>query len=183
MWSALSRWLLKLWGWKVTGQYPYEIDKVVIIVAPHTSNWDFPVGVMVNSGYKLHANYVGKHTLFRPPFGALFRYLGGIPVDRTKQGGNFVAATAAAFGREQRIHLVIAPEGTRKKVERFKSGFYHIARTANVPICLCTFNWQTRCVNFDPQLFYPGNDEKADMEWLWNYYKDIPGKNPELGPQ
>ncbi|GAB4488146.1 MAG: 1-acyl-sn-glycerol-3-phosphate acyltransferase [Saprospiraceae bacterium] len=178
--SSLSRFILKRWGWKVTGHYPYELAKVVIAVAPHTSNWDFPVGVLVNSGYKCQANYVGKHTIFRWPFGYFFRWLGGIPVDRSKSH-NFVAATVEAFAREPRLHLVVAPEGTRKKVDKFKTGFYHIARLAKVPICLCTFNWAKKEVHFYPQLFYPTNNVEADIAYIWNFFKNIPGKNPEQG--
>ncbi|MCC7244937.1 MAG: 1-acyl-sn-glycerol-3-phosphate acyltransferase [Saprospiraceae bacterium] len=182
MFSRISALILRLWGWKITGQYPAHLDKVVVIAAPHTSNWDFPLGVLVNSAVPCHANYVGKHTLFRWPFGILFRWLGGIPVDRSrKTGGHFVDAIVAAFHREPRMHLVIAPEGTRSKVSKFKTGFYHIARQANVPICLCTFDWAKKEVCFDPQLFYPGNDEDADIEYLWNYYKGVKGAVPENG--
>ncbi|MCW5922413.1 MAG: lysophospholipid acyltransferase family protein [Saprospiraceae bacterium] len=180
MLSWLSNIILRLWGWKITGQYPYDLAKVVVAVAPHTSNWDFPVGVLVNSAYRCKANYVGKHTIFKWPFGVFFRWLGGIPVDRSKSS-NFVSATVEAFQREPRLHLVLAPEGTRKKVDKFKTGFYHIARLAGVPICLCTFNWATKEVHFDPQLFYPSDDEAADMEYLWNYFKGIQGANPEQG--
>jgi 1-acyl-sn-glycerol-3-phosphate acyltransferase len=180
MFSLLSSLILRLWGWKVTGQYPFQLDKVVIAVAPHTSTWDFPLGALVNSAHKCRANYVGKHTLFKPPFGFFFRWLGGIPVDRS-QKNNFVSAIVEAFEREKRIHLVIAPEGTRKKVTSLKTGFYHIARMAGVPICMCKFDAEAREVFFDPQLFYPGNDEKADLEYIWNYYKGVKGFNPEKG--
>jgi 1-acyl-sn-glycerol-3-phosphate acyltransferase len=136
--------------------------------------------VLTNSAGKLRANYVAKHSLFRWPLGYLFRWWGGIPVDRRKNH-NFVAATAEAFHREKRMHLVIAPEGTRTKVERFKTGFYHIARTAGVPICLCKFDWSKREVFFDPELFWPTGDESADMAWLWEYFKGVPGANPAQG--
>lgn len=180
MFSGLSKLILKLWGWKVTGQYPHALPKVVITAAPHTSNWDFPLGVLVNSACRCRANYVGKHTIFRWPFGVFFRWLGGIPVDRSKNN-NFVTATVEAFEREPRLHLVMAPEGTRKKVDKFKTGFYHIARLAKVPICLCTFNWATKEVHFDPQLFHPTENEEADITYIWNYYKGIPGANPDQG--
>ncbi len=180
MFSWISRFLLWLWGWKITGEYPRTLDKVVVAVAPHTSNWDFPLGVLTNSAGKLKANYLGKHSLFRWPFGYLFRWWGGIPVDRTKHH-NFVAATVDAFQREKRLHLVIAPEGTRTKVDRFKTGFYHIARLAGAPICLCTFYWDKREVFFDPVLFYPTDDEAADMAYIWNYFKGVKGANPEKG--
>jgi 1-acyl-sn-glycerol-3-phosphate acyltransferase len=180
MFHYLSACILKLWGWKVTGKYRYDLPKFVMAVAPHTSAWDFPVGALVNSAYRLHANYVGKHTLFRPPFGFFFRWLGGIPVDRT-QKNNFVAATVEAFEREPRMHLVISPEGARKKVARFKTGFYHIARLAGVPILLCTFDWGKKEVHFDPEPFYPTGDEEQDLAYIWNYFKGVPGKVPDQG--
>ncbi|TNE54634.1 MAG: acyltransferase [Bacteroidetes bacterium] len=180
MLSTFSAWILKLWGWKVTGRYPHEIPKLVLAVAPHTSNWDFPIGVLVNSAERIHANYVGKHTLFHWPFGAFFRWLGGIPVDRSKKN-NFVDATVEAFRQNKRMHLVIAPEGTRSKVPRLKSGFYHIARLANVPIILCTFDWTKKEMYFDPKPFYPTGDEEKDLAYIWNYYKNVKGRNPELG--
>ena len=120
--------------------------------------------------------------------------IGGIPVtelidaekldkiiDRTKKGGNFVSATVEAFQQNKRMHLVISPEGTRKKVPKLKTGFYHIARLAGVPIALCTFNWPKKEVFFDPQMFYPTGDEEKDIAFIWNYFKGIPGKNPEQG--
>lgn len=180
MLAQLSAWLLRLWGWKVTGQYPRHVPKLVLIVAPHTSNWDFVVGVLVKWAYRLRANYVGKHTLFKGPFGALFRWLGGIPVDRTRRS-NFVAAMADVFRQRDYLHLVLAPEGTRKKVERFRTGFYHIARTATVPIALCKFDWGKKEVHFEPQLFFPTDNESKDLAYLWNYFKDVVGRNPAQG--
>lgn len=182
MFSLLSKLIFRLIGWKITGKYPHELSHVVIAVAPHTSTWDFPLGVLTNSAGKCHANYMGKASLFKPPFGFFFRWLGGIPVDRSKNH-NLVSATVEAFKREPRIHLVIAPEGTRKKVEKFKSGFYHIARLAGVPICLCKFNFETKEVFFDPNLFYPTDNEAADMDFIWNYFKGVKGGNPESGIQ
>ncbi len=180
MFAAISSWLLRLWGWKVTGRYPYDIPKLVLIVAPHTSNWDFIVGVLVKAAYRIKANYVGKHTLFRWPFGALFRWLGGIPVDRTRRT-NFVSSMAEAFRQREYLHLVLSPEGTRKKVERFRTGFYHIARMAQVPIALCKFDWRLKEIHFEPQLFFPTGDEAADLAYLWNYFKGVIGKNPAHG--
>ncbi|MBK8427589.1 MAG: 1-acyl-sn-glycerol-3-phosphate acyltransferase [Lewinellaceae bacterium] len=180
MFSWISKVILRLWGWKITGQYPRELDKVVVAVAPHTSNWDFPLGVLTNSAGKFRANYLGKHTLFRWPFGYLFRWWGGIPVDRSGNH-NFVSSTVEAFQREKRLHLVIAPEGTRKKVERFKTGFYHIARLAGAPICLCTFDWEKREIFFDPVLFHTTDNEAADIAYIWNYFKGVKGANPEKG--
>ncbi len=180
MFSRISAFILWSLGWKITGHYPSELAKVVVAVAPHTSTWDFPLGVLVNSAGRFNANYLGKHTLFQGPFGFLFRWWGGIPVERSKNH-NFVAETVKAFQREPRLHLVIAPEGTRKKVEKLKTGFYHIARLAGVPICLCKFDFAHREVFFDPEYFYPTNDEAADLAYIWNYFKTVKGANPELG--
>ncbi len=180
MFSAFSTLIMRLFGWKITGQYPRHLAKVVVAVAPHTSTWDFPLGVLTNSAGKLRANYVGKHTLFRPPFGFLFRWWGGIPVDRTKNH-NFVSATVEAFRDNERLHLVMSPEGTRKKVDKFKTGFYHIARLAGVPICLCKFDFERREVFFDPQLFYPTGDEERDLAYIWDYFRGVKGGNPENG--
>lgn len=180
MFSWLSKFILWVLGWKITGHYPAEIDKVVIAVAPHTSTWDFPLGILVRSAGRFEANFVGKHTLFQGPFGFVFRWLGGIPVDRSAKH-NFVSATVEAFQREKHLHLVIAPEGTRKKVDKFKTGFYHIARLSGAPICLCKFDFARKEVFFDPVLFHPTGDEQADLEYLWNYFKGVRAKNPERG--
>ena len=180
MFSTISAWILRLWGWRITGRYPYETPKLILAVAPHTSNWDFPLGILTRSAVKIDAKFVGKHTLFMWPFGGIMRWLNGIPVDR-RQKGNFVAATADLFQHTDHLHIVIAPEGTRKKVDRFKTGFYHTARMAGIPIALCTFNWEKREVHFDENLFWPTDNEEADMAWLWNYFKDVPGCIPENG--
>jgi len=180
MFSLFSRFVLWVWGWKASGYYPQNVDKIVVAVAPHTSNWDFPLGVLINSAYRCRANYVGKHTLFRWPFGILFRWWGGIPVDRTKKG-NFVSDIVDAFKREKRFHLVISPEGTRTKVDKFKTGFYHIAVGAGVPICLCRLDAEKKEFFFDPVLFHPSGDEKKDLQHIWEYFKKVKGIKPEQG--
>jgi 1-acyl-sn-glycerol-3-phosphate acyltransferase len=183
MFSRISAWILfDLWGWKVTGQYAYQIKKLILIVAPHTSNWDFPIGILVRSALKIDAYFVGKHTLFWGPLGPIMRWLRGIPVDRGKKS-NFVLATADIFNHKESLHIVMAPEGTRAKVEKFRSGFYHIAKAAQVPVLLCTFDWEHKIIHFDPELFTPTADEAADMAFLWNYYKGIKGYHPEKGVQ
>ncbi len=182
MYARLSAFILyKLWGWKCTGRYPHDTAKLVLIVAPHTSNWDFPVGVLVRSAEHINAYFVGKHTIFVWPFGIFMRkFMRGIPVDRRTRG-NFVDSTAALFEDRDYLHIVISPEGTRKKVDRYKTGFYYIAKKAKVPIALCTFNWEKKEIYYDPELFYPTDDEAADIAFLWNYYKGINGYNPEKG--
>ncbi len=178
MFSLFSAFVLKIWGWKVSA-YPHEVPKLVMAVAPHTSSWDFPVGIFVRSAVKANAVFVAKHTLFVPPFGWLLRMWGGIPVDR-RQRGNFVAAVIDEFNKRDYFHVCIAPEGTRSKVHKFKSGFYHIAKGAGVPILLCTFDWGNMTVTFG-ELFQPTDDEAKDLEYIWNYYKGVKGRNPEKG--
>jgi 1-acyl-sn-glycerol-3-phosphate acyltransferase len=177
--NKLSKWIFKLWGWTVTGRYPHEVPKLVLAAAPHTSNWDFPLGLLVRGAVGSGTMYVGKNSLFRWPFGAFFRAIGGVPVERSKRT-NFVAAVVEEFRRRDRFHLTIAPEGTRSRVDKFRTGFYHIARLAGVPILLTRFDWQTREVNFG-ELFYPTGDERADLEYIWDYFKDVRGLNPEKG--
>jgi 1-acyl-sn-glycerol-3-phosphate acyltransferase len=177
--TRISRWIFKIWGWKITGPYPHELKKAVLAVAPHTSGWDFPVGVLVRSAAGADAAFIAKHTLFRPPFGWFFSWLGGVPVDRTKRG-NFVAAVIDEFNRRDHFHVAISPEGTRKKVDRFKTGFYHIAKGAGAAIVLTRFDWEKREVDFGER-FYPTDDEEKDMEYIWNYFKNTKGKNPQWG--
>jgi hypothetical protein len=107
-------------------------------------------------------------------------FMRGIPVDRRTKG-NFVDATAELFEHRDYLHIVMAPEGTRALVTKFKTGFYFTAKAARVPIALCKFDWEHKEVYFDPQLFYPTDDEAADMAFLWNYYRNVKGYNPELG--
>jgi 1-acyl-sn-glycerol-3-phosphate acyltransferase len=180
MYSAFSALVFRWWGWKTTGRYSHEVKKLVLCVAPHTSNWDFPVGVLVRSANKINAHFVAKHSIFWGPLGPIMRWLRGIPVDRRKSG-NFVQAVADLYASKDYLHICIAPEGTRTKVDRFKTGFYHMAKATGVPILLCKFDWSKREVFFDPNLFWPTDNEAADLEYLWNYYKGVQGYNPEQG--
>ena len=180
MLSSLGAWVFRLWGWKITGDSPFHEPKLIIAAGPHTSNWDFPVGVLTKSTLGRDIKWAGKSTLFRWPFGGLFRWLGGIPVERSRRT-NFVEALVLEFARRDQLWLTIAPEGTRKKVDKLKTGFYHIARLANVPIVFCVFDWTKREVFFDKNLFRPTGDEAKDLEFVWNYFKGIPGHTPENG--
>ncbi len=177
MFSAISKWILRLWGWKIEGQYPYELNKFVIIVIPHTSGWDFPLGLLVRSALKADIKYIGKASLFRPPFGWLFRALGGYPVDRSKRH-NYVDAVVDIFNREEKFALTIAPEGTRQKVNKLKTGFYYIALGAKVPIVMVKFDWGNKIVGIR-EPFYPTGNFDADMEAIKAYFKGAKGKVPE----
>ena len=125
---------MRLTGWGIEGNFP-DTPRLVVAVAPHTSNWDFLHGAAAMFALDLRATFIGKHTLFVWPFAGFLRWMGGIPVDRSAAQG-VVGEAVAAFGREPARMLVIAPEGTRRKVERYKTGFLHIARGARVPVLL-----------------------------------------------
>jgi 1-acyl-sn-glycerol-3-phosphate acyltransferase len=125
---------LSLFGWKVVGSFP-DLPKALIIVAPHTSNWDFIAGFWAYLALDLHANWFGKHTLFVWPFGVILRRFGGIPVHReSRVARQVVDVYVEAYQSRDRMLLAIAPEGTRRRVEEWKSGFHRIALGAGVPI-------------------------------------------------
>jgi 1-acyl-sn-glycerol-3-phosphate acyltransferase len=171
---AIGRCMLRLLRWRIEGEIP-NLPRFVVAVAPHTSNWDFVVGVAAMFALDLRIAFIGKHTLFRWPFDAPMRWIGGIPVDRSSPHG-VVAASIEAFSRTERRVLAIAPEGTRSHVQRFRTGFLHIARGAGVPVLLAALDWEKRCVRFGP-LIEPGADVEADRERIERHFAAIHGKN------
>ncbi|MFW5966816.1 MAG: lysophospholipid acyltransferase family protein [Persicimonas sp.] len=177
MLELLARAYLKAGGWTVVNELPDDLDKFVIIAAPHTSNWDFPVTMALAATVDMKFYWVGKHTLFRPPFGRLMRALGGIPVDRRKSS-NFVEQIAREFDRADRLALGIAPEGTRSKAEYWKSGFYHIAHLAGVPI-VCGFVDFKRKVGGLGRVIDSSQSKEAVLAELRDFYDGIEGKRPE----
>jgi 1-acyl-sn-glycerol-3-phosphate acyltransferase len=158
----------------VDGNLP-DTPKFVIIAAPHTSNWDFPVGMSAKLALGLAAVWVGKHTLFRGAFGALLRSLGGVPVDRSANN-DIVQQIVAEFGRRPAMVFALAPEGTRKKVERWKTGFYHIARGAEVPIVPVVLDWGLHSIRILPP-FTPTGDAEGDIARLRGLYDGVRGRN------
>jgi 1-acyl-sn-glycerol-3-phosphate acyltransferase len=161
--SALGHWTLRLLRWRVEGDIP-DVAKMVLIVAPHSSNWDFVVGVAAKVAMRLRVRYLGKDTLFRFPLGIVMRYLGGIPVDRST-ANDVVVSVVSEFQRRDQMLLAIAPEGTRKPVTRWRTGFYHIARGARVPILPVALDWQTRTIRIG-ELFSPSGDLEVDLQVL-----------------
>jgi 1-acyl-sn-glycerol-3-phosphate acyltransferase len=158
--AALGRFLMGIRGWRVEGEIP-NLPKFVIAVAPHTSNWDFLVGLWVKLALRLGARFVGKHTLFWGPLGTYMRWLGGVPVDRDAAAG-FVGEAARALRQAEAFVLVLAPEGTRKRTDKWKSGFYRIAAEAGVPILLARFDYPRKAVIFGP-LVEPSGDYERDL--------------------
>jgi len=169
--------ILKMLGWKISGQYPYHEKKLIIAAAPHTSNWDFPLGVLVRCHLKIKAKYVGKDSLFKPPLGWIIKRLGGIPVDRSKSN-NFVDGVVSIFERREALTVAFAPEGTRKKVSKFKTGYYYVAKRAKIPIQPMVLDYASKEISFLP-LFWPTTDEESDLQFLENLFIGIRGCNPE----
>ena len=174
---ALSRGFLHLNGWRVEGLLPPQAHKAVLIAAPHTSNWDLPYTLMVAMCLNLQPYWMGKASIFRFPFGALMRWLGGIPVDRSKSN-NLVAASAQAIrDADGPVQLIVPPEGTRGKVRYWKTGFYFIAREAGVPIVLAYMDYEKKRSGLGP-LFTPTGDVERDMAEIKRFYAGVKGRNP-----
>ena len=174
------RLILRALGWRMEGEAP-QISKYVLIAAPHTSNWDLPLMLAARVEFGVHAAWMGKDTLFRWPFGTLLRALGGIPVDRTSPG-NAVVQTSAAILHAERIVVAIPPEGTRNRAEYWKSGFYHIAQSAQVPIVLTYLDYGRKCAGFGPVLDFklPVNVLMAEAR---EFYRTVTPKYPDrFGP-
>lgn len=174
--AALGRFMMRLGGWSFEGSVPNEA-KMVLIVAPHTSNWDFPTGLWAKFALHLKANFLGKHTLFWWPFGVFLRSIGGVPVDRSKSAG-IAEDSARAFRESDRLILVVAPEGTRRRSETWKSGFYRIAVAAGVPILIVAFDYSRKKIRFGP-LFRPTGDYAKDLPAIRSHYDREMALRPE----
>lgn len=176
----LSYWYLRLRGWTFLGQVPND-PKLIVIGAPHTSNWDFILFLAALHYFDIKVNYIGKHTLFRPPFGWFFRRTGGIPVDRSKHG-RLVQQVAEAMDAAERMILVLAPEGTRSKAPRWKSGFLKIAEATGTPVVPAAVDASRKELTIGPKAVYDG-DAAAFMDRTREFYADKEGIHPELkGP-
>jgi 1-acyl-sn-glycerol-3-phosphate acyltransferase len=173
--SWLGRVLMRLSGWRFEGEVP-DVRKMVLIVAPHTSNWDFPVGLQAKLALRLGGTFIGKHTLFRWPLGIFMRWLGGIPVNRSAAAG-FASEVALVLRDADQMTVVIAPEGTRKRIPQWKSGFYRIAVEAGAPILPVGFDYPRKVVFFAP-LFHPSGDYEKDLPRLRSHYRAEMGKTP-----
>lgn len=163
-------------GWRLEGQFP-NINQYVVIVVPHTHWMDFIIGILVRAISKQRINYVGKKSLFKPPFGWFFRWTGGAPVDRAKNS-NVVDSVAKIYEEREVFRLCLAPEGTRKKVKALKTGFYYIAKAVNVPIVMVAFDFGKKKVTI-AEPFYPTEDLNMDFRKIRTFFKGVEGKIPE----
>jgi 1-acyl-sn-glycerol-3-phosphate acyltransferase len=180
--NTLLRWLsiafLRLTGWQVVGSLPPGAAKSVLIAAPHTSNWDLPYTLMVAFALRLNVYWIGKASLFRPPFRDVMMWLGGIPVDRA-QSNNLVAASSAAIMQATGpLQLIVPPEGTRSGTRYWKTGFYYIAAGAGVPIVMAYLDYDKKVGGLGP-IFQTTGDVEADMATIKAFYAGVKGKNAD----
>ena len=169
--------LYKLEGWHIDGQPP-AAKKFILVGAPHSSNWDFATFLGVTNELGIRASFLGKHSLFRWPLRRFMLDMGGIPVDRSRRS-NYVEQVVAEFARRDALALVIAPEGSRRNDGRWKSGFYHIAMGAGVPIVPAWINRARRCGAIGEPI-QPTGDYAADLARIANFYRDAWPDNPRF---
>jgi 1-acyl-sn-glycerol-3-phosphate acyltransferase len=173
--QALCQALLRLQRWQIIGFLP-DIPKYLVVAAPHTTNWDFFYALMLKGATGVNLQWVGKDSLFRWPVGVLMKWLGGIPVNRRSRN-NFVDQMVELFQSSDHLALAIAPEGTRKKAHYWKTGFYHMATGAQVPIVLIAIDYATRTLEIGPSLL-PSGDIANDFEMIRKFYEVKQGKYP-----
>jgi len=179
-----SKWLLKLLGWKIEGKPPTEHKRLLIVEAPHTSNWDFLIGMLLITSVGIKVNVIIKKEMFFWPLGPIIRMIGGIPIDRS---GNLskVDALAKLFIEKETLNLAITPEGTRSLSTNWKKGYYFIALKANVPIFLTAIDYKRKAGILGP-VFYPSGNYEEDLKKIEKFYTGITAKFPEkfnLSPQ
>ena len=172
-----SRLLLALSGWRVRGQLP-EHRRFVLIGAPHTSNWDFILMLLAVFSLRIEVHWMGKDSIFKAPFAGLMRWLGGISIDRSR-AHNTVEQMIEYYRQYPQLILLIPPEGTRSKVERWKTGFYHIARGADVPVMMGYIDAASKTLGFG-EMYIPTGELDKDMREIQAFYADKQGIRPEL---
>jgi len=178
--KQIYKWIFEnLMGWKIEGNFDERIKKSVVIVMPHTSWHDFYIAIICRGAIGVDINWVGKKELFRFPFGNFFKYFGGAPLDRTG-GLNIVDSIVQLFEAKETFRLGISPEGTRKKVDQLRTGFYYIALHAKVPIIPVSLNFETKIVDFGKP-FYPTANLESDLNVLKKHFENSKGKIPENG--
>jgi 1-acyl-sn-glycerol-3-phosphate acyltransferase len=171
----LAKIIMRILGWRVDGTLP-DLPKFVLIGAPHTSNWDFVLFLGLIFYLRANVHFMGKAEIFRWPIGWFFRYCGGVPVDRKKSTG-LVEQMVKACNESEKFILTIAPEGTRHHVTEWKRGFYHIAKSAGIPIVMAVVDGKHKTVRIG-QVFHPTEDMEADMKSIQGYFAGVVGLNP-----
>lgn len=174
--QALAKFIyFKLLGWKIIGTFP-QLDKFVLIIVPHTSWVDFFLGLLVRKIWNEEINFIGKKSLFNPPFGWYFRWMGGAPIDRSKNN-DMVKAIAKIFLERKKFRLALAPEGTRKKVSEWKTGYYYIAKAANVPIVMVAFDYGSKQIKISEP--HSTSEFMAEPGKKHSFFDGVVGKIPQ----
>lgn len=175
--KLIGKGLMKLTGWKTTGHFPKD-ERVVLVVGPHTSNWDFIIAMSAVLSWDIHIHWLGKHSIFKKGFRRILKSLGGIPVNRANPQDlmNEIQAIASQY---QGFIIGMAPEGTRKKVERLKTGFLRIATQTNSKIMLAGIDFSNKTIQLG-EFFTPSGDIEKDLENIKSYFSHFSGKRPEL---
>jgi 1-acyl-sn-glycerol-3-phosphate acyltransferase len=168
--------IMRAAGWRIIGETPDE-PKMLLLGAPHTSNWDYIFTMLTVFSLGVDLHFVAKQSLFKEPLGGVMRFSGGVPIDRQTSEG-FVDQMIAEFNERDAFVLAIMPEGTRGKVHKWRSGFYHIAQGAGVPIVLVIFDYGNKIMHIGPT-FYPTGDYEADLARIRSRFEGIRGKNPQ----
>jgi 1-acyl-sn-glycerol-3-phosphate acyltransferase len=172
-------WMYKITGWSIDGDIP-DAKKFLLIVGPHTSFWDFPVGIAAKSILNFKGVFLGKAELFRVPvIGWVLKKMGGIPVIR-ERNTNMVDFVVDLYNKSDQMVVVLTPEGTRSYVPKWKTGFYYMAKKANVPLVLCGFDFEKKKIILQEPLILSDNIDD-DMGKIMDFYRGVKGKHPELG--
>jgi 1-acyl-sn-glycerol-3-phosphate acyltransferase len=177
MFSTICSWILKLAGWKITHRVPGDMKRFVLIIAPHTSMWDFVWGWVILKSMRLDARFMIKKEMFWFPLGWILKGLGGLPVDRS-QGSHLVHMVAETLSKSDHMVMAITPEATRKPNADWKKGFYRIALSAKLPVAVGYLDYAQKTTGI-VSIFYPTGDFAADTRFLRDFYKDRKGKHPE----
>lgn len=172
----LAQSLMSMGGWHVEAHIP-DLPKMVLVGAPHTSNWDFVLAMLAVFAIGLQISWMGKHTLFRRPFAGIFKWLGGVPVDRSIRSG-IVDQTIQAFHNHDKFVIGLTPAGTRTKVAKWRTGFYHIAQGANVPLVMVRFDYGRKVIGFGPTVV-PTGDISKDLPEIQSIFATVKGKHSQ----
>ena len=175
--QKIGKFFLTITGWKFKGDIPRS-DRIILVAGPHTSNWDFLLALAFIFGLNLNVFWIGKHTLFKKGFSKIMRKLGGIPVDR-ESPELLMNEVSHIVKKQQGVIIAISPEGTRKKVERLKSGFLRIAKTTNSQILLAGIDFESKLIHLG-KLFQPSGNTESDLLNVHNYFRQFKGKRPEF---
>lgn len=172
--QRFCKWLMERLGWSMQGEWP-DLKKMVIIAAPHSSAWDVVIGLLVIQGTGMKVVFMGKQEVFRWPFKSILKYLGGMPVNRAAPGG-VIDQVVGEIKKSEQMWFALAPEGTRKAVKEWKTGFWKIAKQANVPVCCAYFHFPDKVVGVG-KVFELSDDMEADIAQIRAWYKPYQGGN------